>query len=668
MAARASRGNPRGQGGSNSPMASAVGLFDEGWDGGEIPGIFNDEEELERDIAKLKSIADDIWGQFVPPQILMDGVEPTPLSSRTTSAVNLGTGSELPRADNVGGVVITQGVASRGGTPAGEPEAPENPDRSTTPQGGRGPTPPAQAASFASIGTQELDGIEMENFNSESPDNVVRPVPVHPSGGTPAMSLDVSSAEDRIVNQTEARDAVRVSRIDESELAKPVPYCFGYFRDEAECKMKTIALFEDPNFSPAAWYISATVFIFIIISTITIVIETLPDFENDDSKLHFFIVECMAIFVFTVEYTVRWWAHDKVWEFMCEPLNVIDLVAIIPFYVDLLLLALSIENDFFSNFMKLFRLIRVLRIFKLARYNENIVLCMTAMVESQDTLGLMVFMLSIVVVVFSSFVFFFEHGTEQSNGEWLVENAICTASIQDTQNNPNVCKSRTKFVSIPGSMWWTLVTMMTVGYGDMYPLTIPGKLVATVTMLSSIVILALPISVIGANFSRAWMDRKELNERYMDGHEVSIVYRNLIHNLAEHNGILEDMLSAESSKIADLGEDLKEACLEYQCLADTMGPSAVDPAREEGLPVAVELNDKLKALLRSIDEQERSIRESLEITKMVQNSDFDQSIIEAIGRCDNMEIVVAEQCMLSAKIEMREKQIMGRLLSVPLGP
>ena len=62
MAARASRGNPRGQGGSNSPMASAVGLFDEGWDGGEIPGIFNDEEELERDIAKLKSIADDIWG------------------------------------------------------------------------------------------------------------------------------------------------------------------------------------------------------------------------------------------------------------------------------------------------------------------------------------------------------------------------------------------------------------------------------------------------------------------------------------------------------------------------------------------------------------------------------------------------------------------------------
>lgn len=470
----------------------------------------------------------------------------------------------------------------------------------------------------------------------------------------------------------------------EELITEPDPYCWGNFRDETECKAKTVATMEDPTYSTLSWYISIVIFAFIIISTITIVIETLPDFDNDDARRDFFIVEAIAITVFTLEYGIRWWAHEDKYKYMTEPLNVIDLVAILPFYIDLILIISDAGDGPFLKLMKLFRLIRVLRILKLSRYNDNIALCATAMVDSQDTLGLMMFMLSIVVVVFSAFVFFFEQGEKMNlpvggiwinntnyGGSWnnetyFVENSICTASRQALADNAHVCYQRTKFVSIPGSAWWTLVTMMTVGYGDMIPITIPGKLIATVAMLSSIVILALPISVIGANFSRAWMDRKELNERYMDGHEVSIVYKNLIHNLSEHNSILEDMLSSDTNKMHNLKEQLAEARDEYQRLREAQG-SAVDP-RAEGLPPALEPSEQLALMLARIDKTEADIQKALEVTKTIQNVEFDQAIVEAIQKCSAMETVVAEQCMLSAKIEDRERHVMGRLLSVPVGP
>jgi len=282
----------------------------------------------------------------------------------------------------------------------------------------------------------------------------------------------------------------------------------------------------------------------------------------------------------------------------------------------------------------------------------------------------MAFMLTIVVVVFSSFVFFFEHGVKeavtdqynQTSEVWMVVDSLCT------DPPPADCKSQTKFVSIPGAAWWTIVTMMTVGYGDMYPITIPGKLVATVAMLSSIVILALPISVIGANFSRAWMERKEIEERYMDGHEVSIVYRNLIHNLSEHNSILEDILSEGTGKMSLMQHNLIEAKKEYHAIVKSLGKSVVDPRPSENLPPAVQPSDKLKKLLCMIDKQERQIVESMERTKMVQNTEFNVAVGEALRNSSEMERVLTEQCMLSAKIESKEKQVMGRLLSVPYGP
>lgn len=528
------------------------------------------------------------------------------------------------------------------------------------------------AASFASVAIQDLQGPHSPSPDSEAGNStqVLRPEAIRAEGN---LSLNLEDEERYDLEESFTSDGAGIEpeTLPTDESLTATPYMRGRFRDKQECMEKTIALMEEPTFSPWAYYISLLVLMFILISTITIVVETLPQYDNDTSRMHFFIVECSSIFVFTMEYCVRFWAYEGArWAYFKTPLNLIDFVAIIPFYIDLVILAVGLELGGGLELLRLFRLIRVLRIFKLSRYNSNIIVCMNAMAESQDTLFLMAFMLSIVVTVFSSFIFYFEHGVKEEVTDvynstqeiWMVVNSLCT------DPPPSDCKEQTKFVSIPGAAWWTIVTMMTVGYGDIYPVTIPGKLVATVAMLSSIVILALPISVIGANFSRAWMERKEIEERYMDGHEVSIVYRNLINNLSEHNSILEDILSEGTGKMSGLQANLIEAKKEYHAIVQSLGTSVVDPRPIENLPPAVQPSDKLKKLLCMIDKQEKQIVASMERTKMVQTTEFNIAVAEAICNSSEMERVLTEQCMLSAKIESKEKQVMGRLLSVPYGP
>ena len=76
-----------------------------------------------------------------------------------------------------------------------------------------------------------------------------------------------------------------------------------------------------------------------------------------------------------------------------------------------------------------------------------------------------------------------------------------------------------KFSSIPATMWWCIVTMTTVGYGDMYPTTGIGKIIAVPTMLAGILIFALPITVIGSNYETAY--HNEVRSRVVSGHPTT---------------------------------------------------------------------------------------------------------------------------------------------------
>ena len=114
------------------------------------------------------------------------------------------------------------------------------------------------------------------------------------------------------------------------------------------------------------------------------------------------------------------------------------------------------------------------------------------MVKSFDALALLAFFLIIVIILFGALIYFCEAGLDNYNHEL---GGFARLDVTGTHYELS------PFNSIPASFWWVLVTATTVGYGDMYPTSFEGKMIATLTMMVGVLALALPVSVIGANFA-----------------------------------------------------------------------------------------------------------------------------------------------------------------------
>lgn len=172
-------------------------------------------------------------------------------------------------------------------------------------------------------------------------------------------------------------------------------------------------------------------------------------------------------------------------------MNSIDLCAIVPYFVTLasvlsedpvteqakrvtqLRMAASDQDKGASLAMlRVIRLVRVFRIFKLSRHSKGLQILGMTLKSSIRELGLLVFFLLIGIILFSSAVYYAESNNERSN-----------------------------FKSIPDAFWWALVTMTTVGYGDMVPLSFWGKMVGSLCAIAGVLTLALPVPVIVSNFS-----------------------------------------------------------------------------------------------------------------------------------------------------------------------
>jgi len=235
--------------------------------------------------------------------------------------------------------------------------------------------------------------------------------------------------------------------------------------------------------------------------------------------------------------------------FFWKPLNLVDCAAILPFYVTA---ALPNSGAGGTQFLRVIRLARVFRLFKLSKYSEGMHLLSSTMVRSWRALGMLFFFMVISVIVFSSIMYFVERGmyfyctpdavllgkcrageeavrTEGLGLEecetWANGGDVETPGLRWMQCcygeawyahppsdlNGDGCADKSKYESIPATAWWCVVTMTTVGYGDVVPLTTEGKLVAMVTMLGGILILALPITVIGSNFNIEY--EKSLEEK-----------------------------------------------------------------------------------------------------------------------------------------------------------
>ncbi|MCJ7445953.1 MAG: ion transporter [Methanotrichaceae archaeon] len=197
---------------------------------------------------------------------------------------------------------------------------------------------------------------------------------------------------------------------------------------------------------------------------------------------YLFYFEVFSVAVFSIEYVFRLWSCDVQPQYrglkghikyMVTPFAIIDLLAVLPFYFGILL-------DL--RFLRIFRVFRIFRVMKLGRYNEKIMLFEKVFYNKKEELLLSIFILLIVMTVSSIMVYEVEHEAQPES-----------------------------FGSIPQAMWWGIVTLATVGYGDVYPVTAAGKVIAGIVILLGIALFALPAGILASGFSEA--HREEKNNR-----------------------------------------------------------------------------------------------------------------------------------------------------------
>ncbi|XP_032828101.2 potassium voltage-gated channel subfamily A member 2 [Petromyzon marinus] len=220
-----------------------------------------------------------------------------------------------------------------------------------------------------------------------------------------------------------------------------------------------------------------------------------PEFGKDP----FFIVETVCIVWFSFELLVRFCACPSKPGFFKNIMNTIDIVAIMPYFITLGT-ELAAQDTGANNgqqtmslaILRVIRLVRVFRIFKLSRHSKGLQILGQTLRASMRELGLLIFFLFIGVILFSSAIYF--------------------AEVDD----PN-----THFHSIPEAFWWSLVTMTTVGYGDMFPVTLGGKIVGSLCAIAGVLTIALPVPVIVSNFNYFYHRGSEAEEQTLSVQEDS---------------------------------------------------------------------------------------------------------------------------------------------------
>jgi voltage-gated potassium channel len=213
--------------------------------------------------------------------------------------------------------------------------------------------------------------------------------------------------------------------------------------------------------------------ILISLNVLAVILET-EETLYSNFKLYFDGFEIFSLTIFIIEYILRltFCVKDPIYKspikgrlkFVIQPLSLIDLMAILP--------SLFPIFGFDLRFLRAVRLFRLFRILKIGRYSQSLITLMRVLKAKKEELGITIFSGTILLILCSSLMYFLEHEIQPD-----------------------------KFSSIFSSMWWGVATLTTVGYGDVFPITVGGKILAAVISVLGIGLFVLPAGIVASGFS-----------------------------------------------------------------------------------------------------------------------------------------------------------------------
>jgi voltage-gated potassium channel len=231
--------------------------------------------------------------------------------------------------------------------------------------------------------------------------------------------------------------------------------------------------------------INIFIIVLIILNVIAVILETVKEL-NDRFSDFFYYFDLVSVIIFTIEYVLRVWSsnHEEKYKhsfwgrlkYMFSAGALIDLLAILPFFLHLFFgLGIDLRE------IRMLRLLRVLRLFRLTAYTESAHMIVNVFKKRSKELAISFVLAIFLIIIASCLIYFAEHLHPEN---------------------------KDKFSSIPATLWWSVVTLTTTGYGDMYPMTAIGKIMTGIIMLTGVAFFAIPAGILSAGFMDEFRKRK----------------------------------------------------------------------------------------------------------------------------------------------------------------
>ena len=264
-------------------------------------------------------------------------------------------------------------------------------------------------------------------------------------------------------------------------------------------------------------FVNGSLFLLIFANVIAIILESVASIEQEYGHI-FQAFDTFSVIIFTLEYFARIWSSVDLPEYegqqtpfktrlkyMITPMAIVDLLAIIPFYLSM----------FFVLDLRFLRVFRLLRIFKLTRYSAAMKILISVLKEEMPALVAAYFIMFTIIILASSGIYLLEH------------------KIQPEE-----------FGSIPSSFWWAVTTLTTVGYGDVTPITTAGRVFGGIITLVGMSMVALPTGIIASGFGNMFRRNRqkyelEVEQAFEDG-ILTVKEQQKLHDIQSALGISDD--------------------------------------------------------------------------------------------------------------------------------